>query len=846
MQVLTPKPPQIGERLLKLFIMTDEYFEKLGDFEEGYFYQYSARGKLYAWRWYWTQIITTIPLFIKNSILWSIIMIRNYFKVAFRQLNQHKGYSFINIMGLAVGMACCILILLWVQDEFSYDKFHANSNELYRTTMKLGERWGASSPWAMIPVLKEDYPEIIKGTRYARRTLLANYADKNYYESVAFVDDDFFDMFTFPLVEGNRKTLFTSINSVVISEKAASKYFQDEQPLGKVLKLNNDSELIVTGIVKNVPANSHMQFDMLVPVELVGEERLQSWWLESNSYILVGKNIDVNLLRTKIANVIMEHDTRTDEAKLLDIQPLSEIHLHSLTGSGPIIYVYIFSTIAFFILLIACINFMNLTTARSVTRAKEISMRKVVGALKTNIIRQFYCESIITSLIAFFCALLLVYLFLPSFNTIAEKSLSMDTVLNSSTLIGLFGIVLLTGLISGSYPALVLSGFKPAVILKGSFKSSSKGLMLRRILVVGQFVITIVLIIGTFVIYKQLNFIRHKNLGFNKERIVVVPMNSALRNNYDALKAEMLQNSQILNVTSANNMPTNIGNINPVYWEGHGPEDYVTINFATIDYDYFEIFGMEFAHGRGFSREFSTDKINYVINEAALRLTGLESPIGKMFSLWNYEGTIIGVVKDFHSRSLHNEIAPVVFVLTTNWPHNWIFVKIKPDDIPASLQYVEETVSKFAPSFPLEHFFLDESFDRQYRLDQRIGTIFKYFSILAIFISCLGLLGMASFVAEQRTKEIGIRKTLGASVSSITALMSREFLLLIIIANVLAWPIGYLVMERLLRGYAYKTDITIWIFFTAGLLACAITLLSVGIQTLRAARANPVDSLRYE
>jgi hypothetical protein len=454
----------------------------------------------------------------------------------------------------------------------------------------------------------------------------------------------------------------------------------------------------------------------------------------------------------------------------------------------------------------------------------------------------------IISTVALLVAMGMVYLFLPAFNNLAQKQLTLNIAGNVSILFLLIGIILFTGLASGSYPAFMLSSFKPANILRrGKLQPGSGGFVLRKILVVSQFAATIVLIIGTIVMYKQLNYIMNKDIGLDRDHVLAISMNRELRESYRSFKNEIKQLPNVLNVSAARRIPTNIGHMNPVYWEGKGPEDYVTMTDASVDYDYFKTLGMQIVQGRSFSEEYATDRENYVINEEALRITGLESPIGKMFSCWEDEGKIIGIVRNFNTRSLHNEIEPVIFTLSQrHGSHSYIFVKIRPNDIPGTIASLEKKAAEFAPNNLFEYSFLDDEFNRQYVNDQRRGDIYRYFTFLAIFISCLGLFGMASFTAEQRTKEIGIRKVLGASIPNIIVLISRDFLVLLFISNVIAWPIAYYLVDKLLNNYAYRTSIAVWVFIVSGMMAVCIALLTVCIKIVRVAHSNPVDSLRYE
>jgi len=843
----TLAPPLLGRSLLFFLTRYEEDHAVSGDCREEYVERVQEKGKLCALLWYWGQVLYALIAYLRLSTVIGAAMLKNYLKITWRNIKNHKVYSFINILGLAVGMACCILILLWVQDELSFDKFHANYDRICSTHPELEDTKYYSNPLAMGPLLKEKHPEISTVVRYSSRTWLTQYGDKIYSESGALVDEDFLQVFSFPLMEGNPETVFSSRESIVLTKRTAEKLFGSEDPIGKSLLMNSRAELIVTGVLQDIPDNSHLQFDFLVPIKLMGERAITSWSWEARTYALLQENTSWRALEQKISGFVMEHDNRTEQEVVLHLQPLSKIYLYSLNGTDPIIYVYIFLTIALAILVIACINFINLATARSNTRAKEIGLRKVVGAEKSNIIRQFLGESILLSLLSLFLALGFVYLLLPAFNNLAEKQLTLDIVGNASSLIVLAGIILFTGILSGGYPALLLSSYKPTRTLKGEYKTGSGGYALRRILVIGQFTATIVLIIGTILMYNQLNFIRNKDLGLDRDHVVAITMNSELRQNYDAFKNRIKQNSSILNVTAARRIPTSIGHMNPVYWEGTGPDQYVTMTDACVEYDYFKTLGMEFVAGRSFSKEFPTDRENYILNEEAAKITQLDSPLGKMFSVWEDEGTIIGIVRNFHSSSLHNEIGPVVFTLSQrHGSYRYIFVKLRPENVSASIKYLEQNASEFTPNGIFEYQFLDDAFDSQYRNDQRRGSIYKYFTFLAIFISCLGLFGMASFAAEQRTKEIGIRKVIGASVAQIIMLISRDFLKMLLISNLLAWPLAYYLMNGMLNNYAYRTGISVWVFVLSGAMVMGLALLSVGIKIVKAANTDPINSLRYE
>jgi putative ABC transport system permease protein len=843
------RPPKLGQKLLSYLTRYEEEHAASGDCSEEFKERAKEYGRPRALLWYWGQVVFALAAYTKLSTFIGAAMIKNYFKITWRNIKNNKIYSFINIMGLAIGMACCILILLWVQDELSYEKFHKNYSDIYLTVPELQNNKVYANPLALAAVFKEQYPEVQQITRYCSRYWLFKHGDKMFNESGALVDEEFLKIFTFPLIKGTPETVLKNHESVVLTETAAARYFGTQDPIGKSLMVANyNIELIVTGILKDIPTNSHLQFDFLASMELMGERGHTSWSYEARTYALLEKNVNIDAFAGKISGFVNEHDKRTNQKVILHIQPLSKVHLYSLNGTDPIIYVYIFLTIAIAILIIACINFINLSTARSNTRAKEIGMRKVVGAERADLIRQFIGESMILSAIALVVSVGLVSLLLPAFNNLAQKQLTLSVTGNISTILLLAGIILFTGLASGSYPAFLLSSFKPVNILRrGKLQAGSGGFVLRKILVVGQFTATIVLIIGTIIMYKQLNYIRNKDIGLDRDHVVTISMTGELRDNYRSFKHEVKRNPNVINVSAARRYPTGIGHFNPVYWEGKGPEDYVTMTDASVDYGYFETLGMTIIQGRSFSEEYATDVENYLLNEEALKVTGLESPIGKMFSCWEDEGKIIGIVRNFHASSLHSEIGPVIFTLSQrHGSHRYVFVKIRPNDISGTLAFLENKATEFAPNSLFEYRFLDDVFDGQYRGDQRRGEIYKYFTFLAIFISCLGLFGMASFTAEQRTKEIGIRKVLGASITNIFTMISKDFLLLLIVSNVIAWPIAYFVMASLLNNYAYRTNIAAWIFIASGIAAIFVALLTVGIKIVRAAYANPVDSLRYE
>ncbi len=792
-------------------------------------------------------------------------MFRNYLKVALRNLKKYKFYSFINIVGLAIGMACCVLILLWVQDEISYDRFHEQGDNIYRvivenhSTDQVYDQW--QSPGPLAPALKKEFPEIIKSTRYFKNPneVLIRYNDTKFMEAgLSMADPDLFKIFTFSFVRGEPRKALSDHMSIVITEEIAEKYFGSEDPIGKTLNMSKELNFTVTGVIKKLPPNSHFRFDFLVPVEMIkdnelGKETLESWNIYFfETYILLQKGILFQGLNQKIYNYLKG---RTVEALkiFLHLQPLKSTHLYSseiqprMSAQGDIQYVYIFSIIALFILIIACINFMNLTTARHANRAQEVGLRKVVGANRTELLKQFFGESILLSFISLVLAAALVELFLPAFRSLTGKHLTMFYAGNIKIIFAVIAIALFTGFLSGIYPAIFLSSFQPVTIFRGSYKLRGGGSLFRKILVVIQFSFSILLIICTIVVSSQVNYMRNYELGFDKEYLIYIPMRGELGEKYESLKNELLKNPEIINVTAASNIPLRgASRSGPTdRWKGKKPDKSLPWKLISVSYDYAETLNLKMIQGKNFSKEFSSDNSNAVINETAAKAIGTESPIGLQFTFWADEYTIMGVVEDYHYFPLNYEIRPLILAFKPE-QYQYILFKIRSKNIPDTLAYIERICKKFEPYYPVEYHFVDEAYDTLYRNERRLGNIFKYFALLAISISCLGLFGLASFVAEQRTKEIGIRKALGAPVGGIVLLLSKEFTKWVLLANIIAWPIAYYAMAKWLENFAYRMDIRLWIFVISGALAFIIAIITVIFQAAKAALANPVDALRYE
>jgi ABC-type antimicrobial peptide transport system permease subunit len=782
-------------------------------------------------------------------------MIRNYLLTAFRNIRNNKGYVFINISGLSVGMACFIFILLWVQDELSYDKFHDNINELYRAVnyeqYSNGEefRFSVNAP-GLAKALQENYPEVQEISRYSSgRNKVIEYGDKRFNEKgLGFADPSFLKMFTFPFIKGNKENALSDPYSIVITEDIAEKYFGASDPVGKTLRVDNKVDFQVTGVLENIPSNSHFNFDFIAPFNSIKEFGLpiEGWnSYYCGTYVLLEKNTDYVAMNNKITHFVKDYDESS--IVQLSLQPIKDIHLYSESliesGNGDIQYVYIFCLIAGFVLLTACINFMNLSTARSGKRAKEVGLRKAIGAGRKEIIYQFYNESILMSLIALIFALLLVVSFMPLFNSISGKELEFNIFNNASISFMLLGTALVTGFISGSYPAFFLSAFQPVKVLSGNLSSGTRGNLFRKVLVSFQFVLTISLIIGTLIINNQLHYIRNQKLGYNKEQLISMPLKGDLNEKTDLLRNEFIKNEEVINVSAVSFLPSRIrASFIVDEWEGSNPDEQFLSHLLYSDYELENTIKFEMAAGRYYSKEFATDtSTGIVINEAAVKVMGMESPIGK-----KYLGLeIIGVIKDFHFRSLHSKISPLTVAFQPN-RYNYLLLKIQSKDIAATIEHMNETWAAIVPEFPFEFEFLDDKIDAEYKSDYRIEDIINSFTALIIFIACLGLFGLASYTAERRTKEIGVRKVLGSSITNIVVLLTKEFSKWILISNIIAWPVAYYAMDNWLENFAYRANLDWWIFIGSGGIALLIALLTVSYQAIKAALANPVDSLRTE
>ncbi|MCI0495290.1 ABC transporter permease [candidate division KSB1 bacterium] len=794
-------------------------------------------------------------------------MVKNYLKIGIRNLLKYKIHSFINIIGLAIGMACTLLILLWVQDELSFDRFHTDRDVIYRILGQGKEIKFFGSPAPLAPTLKDEVPEIVDAVRVRELPrFVFKYGENAFYENKGIaVDPAFFDIFTFPFMKGDVKSAFADPFFIVITEAMAKKYFGTEDPIDKPIDIEGQGFLTVKGVLKNVPHNSHLQFDYLLPYRFLENVRICGLeWGDFNfyTYIKLVAQKQENDIDDKITAVALKHNcpqVKYDGLKFF-VQPLSEMYLHPVSNYdiplGNVRYVYVFSMIALFILSIAAINFINLSTARSMTRAKEVGVRKVVGAQRQQLIAQFFGEYLVVAVIALFLSLILIELFMPAFNSLSEKHLTFD-IFNIRFLLALLVIILITGLATGLYPACYLSSIQPVKIFKAIVKSGSHESLLRKILVVSQFALSIVLIIGTVIILRQLQYIHNKSLNRDREVILHFPIKENIGQKFDLVRDKLLMNPAILAVSAKDCLPNTINNnTTGIWWEGK-TDDQNDLHMETTrtDHDYFKTMGMKIVQGRAFSKDFPSDvKQAYVINEEAVRQAKLENPVGKKFAIYGTEGIIIGVVENTFYHSLKTKLHPQVYHLFTDLPRQGffgsVFVRIDASKshqaFPAVISYIGSVWQNINSIAPFEYHFLDDTIDAQYKNEQRLMTLFSIFAGLAIFISCLGLFGLITFMSEIRRKEIGIRKVLGASVSGIVTMLSREYLKWVLIANVFAWPISWFAMNRWLQNFAYRINLGWDIFVFSSVLALAIALITVSFQSIRAALANPVESLRYE
>lgn len=792
-------------------------------------------------------------------------MLKNYFKIAFRNLLKYKGYSFINIIGLAIGLTCALFIYIWVQDELSYDTYNENAENIYRVEEDQyysGEIFHVTvTPYPVAPAFKEKIPEVENAARIRWKSVLLSYGDKTFYETdVVGLDSTYLEMFTFDFVRGDKYSALDKPNSIIMCEESAEKYFGKDDPIGKTIRLNNKYDFNVTGVFKKLPHNVSYSFEIGFPFEFLKE--LGGWsesWTSNSitTFLQLVPGADEKAVNKKMTDLLRENapESTTD----FMVAPLLKIHLYSYWGfghsPGKIQNVYIFSVIGIFIMLIACINFMNLTTARSANRAKEIGMRKVTGAQRRSLITQFYGESVLLAFIGLVIAAAVVLLLLKEFNDFTDKEILLNHLLNWDIILGAFAITIITGILAGSYPALYLSAFKPVSVLKGEMTKGKQSSLFRKILVVIQFSLSVFLIIGTIAVYNQMVYMKDKDLGFDKEHVVYFTLRGNLTENYQSLKREFQKTAGALNITGSNHRPNLIGsNSGGADWDGKDPEQRVLIGQAVVDYHYVKTMGIEMLEGRDFLPEFPADIITetdtlggFLVNEEVVKImnTDYKSAIGARFDFMGAKGQIVGVMKNFHYGSVKNKIEPLAFALAPDYI-DFLVVRLSPGNVSEKLSSLEDAWGNVVSNYPFEYKFLDEDFDKMYRSEERMVALLKIFALVAIAIACLGLFGLASFTAEQKTKEVGIRKVLGASEINLVYLLCREFVILVFVSNIIAWPAAFYLVDRWLSDFAYRVDFGVKFFILAGVASLIIAVMTVGYQAIKSAISNPVDALKYE
>ena len=807
-------------------------------------------------------------------------MWRNYLTVTLRNIRKYKGFSLINIAGLATGIASCLLILLFVQSELSYDLFHDKAGRIYRVgfTFHVGTNQfdAALGPCPLAAAMVDEFPEVERAARiFARQSrggdVFVRYGEKRYKEDkFLWADPQLLDILTIPFIKGSPEEALARPNSVVMTADAAAKYFGQEDPIGKMLELGDGSLYMVNGVTESWPAPSHFHFDFLASFSSLPKSKdLDYYDTAVFTYILLREGASIGELDAKLPEFsgkcmapIIEKIMAVPYEEFLEsgnfigfmTQPLRDIHLRSQWGNelepqGSFNTVVIFSAIALLILIVACINFINLTTARSTQRANEVGVRKVVGSSRGQLIRQFLSESVFLSFLSFLLALLLVQLALPVFNSLVGKEFSAGRVLDWSFLLALAIGAVVIGIAAGSYPAFLMASFRPVAVLKGKIQSGLKGRRFRDALVVFQFCASVVLLVGTAVIFTQLHYIRNKELGFDKEHVVVIQRAEKLGSQQLAFKNRLYQNPAVMSAAFTDSLPQMLLEAKVFQKEGEGSQENNTLITITADYDLLETYGLKIIAGRYFDRERSTDAAAVVLNETAVKALDIQDPLEKRLVLVGLKRKpmdIIGIINDFHMESLHTKIGPMAVILSGKRPGVLLSVRVRPGDLPKTLGFLEERWREFTNNQPFEYVFFDDQFDMLYKAEIQAGKVITAFACLAVFIACLGLLGLASFTASQRTKEIGIRKVLGATTSGILVLLNKDFVKRVLAANLIAWPLAYYAMNKWLQNFAYRIRLGIWMFLAAAVAALFIAIFTVSYQTVRAARGNPVDSLRYE
>jgi putative ABC transport system permease protein len=858
-------------RLAKWIISRLSQYEKehaLADAIEADYFDIRARhGAILSWIWYWLCTVQTLFQYLRLSLLWSMVMFKNYLKIALRNMRKHKVYSFINISGLAVSIACCLMIIMHIRFEKSYDNYHRDADRVYRLGIDIDtpafKRTFAPVSFFEAPYLKENFPQVEAVARFRRlNNVLVRKGETVFYEdNFIRADNDIFDVLTFSFIQGDHRTALNRPGTLVISESVGHKYFGDENPMGATIQVSGE-DFVITGVIADPPKNTHLKCGFIASmVESEVPEWARSHWHLNvfYTYIKFRPGIDVQELLPKIeAGANAQKDVKEGDKYTYFLQPLKRIHLYShvseeLEPPGNPTYLLIFGVIAGLILIIASINFINLSTARAAARTKEIGMRKIVGAVRKQLIVQFLGESLLTTLLAVFLACFVVIVFLPLYSGLTGISYSFKDLMRFDVLAGLVGIFLFSGVIAGSYPALFLSALRPIAILKGKEGGRSKGNSLRLVMVVGQFVVSFILIAATFVVTQQVRYMKNKSLGFEKEQKVVIPVRqgASISDNYDTVKTEFLKYSGITGAAVSSGVPGRLAHGAHVHLVNEAEAMAQWMYYLFVDTDFLQEYGITLVAGRTFQKELVTDQgSTFMINETAVRKFGwseLKEALGKtIFSGYGgAQGEIIGVVKDFHFFGLQQEIGPLIISVRPDY-YNYITLTLSTENIGQTLASAKNTWESLFPGIPFDYFFLDATFDRFYRQEERVATLVRLFGILAICIACLGILGLTAHTTQSRTKEIGIRKVIGASTTRIAGLLTGQFVKWIVFANLLALPAAYYILNKWLSGFAYRMGFSVWFLLIPSVFILGLAALTVSYHTIKAATANPVDSLRYE
>lgn len=861
-----PSPSRIAEWVLKRVFPDNGLHTTAGDFEEVFREFAHTRGIFVARLWYWLQIFLSMRPFISGKIYWSAVMIKNYLKMGLRRFNRHRGYTFINMFGLTVGIACCLVIFLYVSDEMSYDKYHDNLDRIYRVGVRISSATtsGEGSAQVCAPVarvLRENFPQVeAVAQAFKVRGGLTERGEKKFYENTRiFADTELFEILTIPFLQGDARTSLDRPYTIVLSERMVKKYFGQQDALGQTISINS-RDYEITGIVADSPHNTHFKYDYFISMKTLEGRYPFDAWLLSNFYVYIKlkPNMDITNIAAQmelIGETYIPKEMITPGDKIAYfLQPVADIHLLSHLRNEPEpcmnpFYLYIFSAIGLFVLLIACMNFINLSTARSTKRAKEVGVRKVIGAKRGQLVRQFFGESAVIIVMALLSALILISGILPLVNSISGKTFEKTDLLHPSVLLLMLVLVMFVGFTASAYPSLVLASFQPVKALRANFRSGRRGSSLRKLLVISQFAISIALIAGTLIVYRQINFMKSQYLGFDRNQKIIVPVRGAIsiEENYEAVKEAFMQHLSITGASVSSKIPGQRLDRWDTKVIGGGEEQSRVLNHLYVGPDFLKEYRITLVAGRLFNKEMSTDpKETFVLSQTAVEEYGWtpEEALGKRLESI-FPATVIGVVEDFHYQGLQTTIEPLAIAWRPEM-FRLITLGFTTESLPDTLAFTKRKWEELFPGHPFDYYFLDSYFDRQYQSEERIGKMFTVFTVLGVIIACLGLFGLASFTAEQKTKEIGIRKVLGASVPEILIMLSKEFIKWVLIANVIAWPVIYLAMNSWLENFAYRVNVNLGILIASAALAAAIAFITISYQSLKASLANPVNALRYE